>query len=83
MPATNDEIDQAILAVFAQGKTATNLVLGIRLLNSFGENLPRTNKNHYWKQSDLRNAQELANRACQRLRKAGKLVYGDKIWQRA
>jgi hypothetical protein len=79
--ATNQEIDgftlRTIQEKHGEGKT-TNLILGLALLRQFKHKLPRTDDNHWGKTSDIHNAQEIANRACQRLRKTGKASYHPK-----
>lgn len=78
---TIKEIDNWILKHIQHQKkefpkeTITNLGIGYALIHEFREKLPRTDENHLYKLPQLHNAQELANRSCQRLRKAGKISY--------
>jgi len=81
---TNREIDdwvethiQTSKAEFPQDRIA-NLEIGFALLRAFKKELPRTDENAWEQVSDLHNAQELANRSCQRLRKEGKVTYDSK-----
>lgn len=74
MHATNTEIDSAIVAVLSFGKPLRNMELGARLRSVFTDaRLRLAGKNS--SKSPLWNAQELANQSCQRLKRAGRVVF--------
>lgn len=84
MQMTNDEIDRVVFDFIQDRKRfsphgkISNLGLGCFLLGRNQGCLPQAGKKRWVTQSKLHNAQEIANRSCQRLRKRGLVEYGGK-----
>ncbi len=72
--ATNQEIDEAILAVLSFGVPLRSVELGARLRAVFTDSRLKPAGANASK-SPLWNAQELGNRSCQRLRRAGRIAF--------
>jgi hypothetical protein len=74
--ATNQEIDEYVARQICEAKSGVrSLTLAGGLEREFDDRLPKAGKNAL---SGFHNAGEHANRACQRLRRAGIIVLGEK-----
>lgn len=71
--ATSAEIDSAIVEILADGRHRRSLALATALLRKLLGGLALAGRLH--PRSDLWNASEPTNRACQRLKRAGKLEF--------
>jgi hypothetical protein len=85
---TNQEIDQFVLEHLQTQKelfphdTMTSMAIANALLHFHRDRLPKTGLKHWKAPNPLHNASELANRSCQRLRKAGKITFdGKRKWE--
>lgn len=75
---TNAEIDEAIIVELSHGKPLKSIEIGGRLRRRFSdERLPSAGGSSGL--SPIWKAQELGNRSCQRLRKAGRAIFDSKL----